>query len=100
MFHVLGRSSVFMGKWVINLSASSAILELSSYEQNCFRHPGGVLDQDLPIGAAIFHILGVFLARRTCIVRSKKRCFHKLTAENWLWRGNLTPLVVIRRDFC
>ena len=43
----------------------------------------GKLDQNLPIGSAIFHILGVFLTSCTCIVKSRKRgCFHKSTTKS------------------
>ena len=41
------------------------------------------LDKTLPIGSAIFHVLGVFVTSCTCIVKSRKSgCFQKSTTES------------------
>ena len=41
-------------------------------------YPKGGLDQNPPIGSAIFQVLGVFMTSCTCIVNSRNRgCFHK-----------------------
>ena len=58
--------------------------------------PGGGLDQNLPIGSAIYLHLGLFLDQlyqRSEI--KKKGCFHKLLSEKGLLRGNLTPLAAL-----
>ena len=72
-----------------NLTAQANFYREQTHSQNPTNWavtPRGRLDQNLPIGSAIFHLLGVFLTSCTCIVKSSKR---GVFTKKWLWRGNL-----------
>ena len=72
------ESSVFWPKKPL-ISPSQNFTFCSQY----YSQGGGRLDRNPPIDSAIFHILGVFLASCTRIMKSRKRgCFHKSMTES------------------